>query len=139
MGLGDTAGSPQIPAPRTCSSPARALPPRRLLQAHLVQVDLALRILKIQLQFKCCNSLLGDFDVFPVGHGVEVLGKTDPPRELSELAPQGTPVPQTPALQYPRGKCISQVGDLSPLRKEILQVELSGPEGEQERTQVQWL
>ena len=41
-----------------------------------------------------------------VGDGVDILGKTNPPGELSELSNQGTPNPQTPAPHGPTGACI---------------------------------
>lgn len=52
------------------------------LQPHLVQVNLAVRILEVQVQFKRRDALLGDLDVFQVGYGIDVLGKTEPARAL---------------------------------------------------------
>lgn len=69
-------GGPTVPAPRTCT--ARPEPsPVTPFQPHLIQVNLALRILEIQLQVECRNPVLGDPHVSQVGHGVEVLGRTN--------------------------------------------------------------
>lgn len=43
------------------------------LQPHLVQVNLALKVLEIQLQVKRGDPFLGDLDVSQVGNGGDIL------------------------------------------------------------------
>jgi hypothetical protein len=43
------------------------------MPSHLIQVNLALKVLEIQFQVKCGDSILGDPDVSQVEDGIDIL------------------------------------------------------------------
>lgn len=115
--------------PQDLHGPARAFPGQWPLQPHLIQVNLALRILEIHVQVECRNPVLGDPYVSQVGHRVEVLGKTNR-QESSELQRLGPQSPVTP------GKHAFPFLQAEPVKKKRLQADISDREGERERTWV---